>query len=202
MYKHYPQHEIKGVKFHWFLEYYDSDPMLSIDNMESVVGKDAVCGNPWNVVHYAQIRDEVLATRPESEINTIDIKGKPQYTINFFKREQIVEEIYETVYADCWAMYSYDDQRVPQTVYFNSLHNDTDEEQNKRSSLTIKSEDGIETYSEEPLKELDSGLTLHLILNYWFMDIVIKKVPGHDMYTVTTINHDMTYMRKLLKLEM
>ena len=196
-YKSYPKFTIKNTTFQYYIEYYDSKPLLSCihdgSNIES-------CGNPWNIVACLGIDDEVRKMAPKKN-SSPDIHGKPIITTDFLSKDKFLECIYNNIGSDCWLVYTTDDYREIQKIYFNSfIYTDTpeNEESTKEKKEEIMNKERNEQEKRDKLYEdpkqcfddLEKGHTLYVIMNQFYADYIYKKVPNSDIICLTTIKYN------------
>lgn len=190
----YSKHIVEGITFHYECEYYDSTPILFIDNIdENRYGKDLekeTCGNPWNIIaiacEYAELdfTEEIKKLKPERNMQ-LDYATKPIIINKFYDYESCYKAIIGDLCGSCDLVYTVDSTRAPQKEFYNIIKH-----QEKLEKKEYSQEDYEMYRKEEKLyrttlinkphelfNELDKNNTLHIILGKYFVDITITKIP-------------------------
>ena len=172
-YKRYPEFVINDIKFQWVINNYDDKPMLII---LSDCGNKG-CGNPWNIVEDQGIRDKVLSYLPEQ--NDSVENNKPKITIKYFTNNDVYEDIKDLLGGDCWRVYSLNDQRELQTLYFDDGYDNNGMRDKLLNNPELVKDD------------FKKGNTLYVIMGgNPFYDYIYKKVPNSDMYVRTQVYYN------------
>jgi len=193
-YKEYPEFEIKGITFKYIIVNYDSHPILTICKMDDSI--ESGCGNPWNIVHDFDIRNEVLQMLPIKN-NSPDAFKKPTIIVKYISLKTCLEIMGNNLTSDCSLVYSTNDNREIQKVYWNNIQFRTgifEEYKKREKSADEKREDAkreILINDMTPLTtDLENGNTVNIIMSIFSSDYIYKKVQNTDMFCLTIIEYD------------
>ena len=184
-YREYKPFTIKGTTFQYIKKHYDDKPILWVVKNESNESGSR-CGNPWNIVHTLDIRDEVISYMPEQDFLP-DRKYKPKIITNFVDDSKIVETIKNIIEADCNSAILINKNRELLKKYYHVIDDDKghciDRDNENRTKL-------VDSMEEIIRDELQNDNILHITMNFWFLDITYQKIPTSSLYLETRVEYD------------
>ena len=168
MFQRYPKFTLNKAEFQWVQEFADSEPYLEC------VSPPIGCGNPWNLIEEGN-REAALKLMP-----AFSKSNKPMINVSFFSASELKSYLQYLIGADCWKVLTVDTNHSPQKVFFDLF---------KDSSQSNASRDILIENASPLIEELQRGMEVRIVMNEYFQDYIIRKVPSSELFTSVRLEY-------------